>query len=152
MYDRRWRPEEDRESDDAIRAADADREATAETLRKHHAAGRLTDDEFQQRLEQSMSAKTLGELRELVADLPADRPTRERHSRWHRPPLGARLLPLFVALALIFGSSWRHAAWYGSGPRFGFPWPLLVLAVVGFALLRGRARCRASYYGRTWHM
>ena len=149
MHDRQWRPDQDRESD-AIRAADADREATAESLRKHHADGRLTDDEFQQRLEQSMSAKTLGELRALVADLPADRPNRERGSDWRRPRVGARLFPLLLALALILGATWRHAAWHGGGPHFGFPWPLLILALAGFMFLRGRARCRAGYYGRTW--
>jgi Domain of unknown function (DUF1707) len=152
MQDRQWHPGRDEESDDAIRAADADRDATAELLRKHHTDGRLTDEEFQQRLEQSMSARTLGELRALVADLPAaDRPKRERRAEWHRPRLGARLLPVFIALA-FFGAAWRYAAWHGGGPRFGFPWPLILLAIVGFALLRGRARCGAGYHGRTWRM
>ena len=148
MYDRQWRPNEDRESD-AIRAADADREATAESLRKHHADGRLTDEEFEQRLEQCMSAKTLGELRALVADLPADQRSRTRSSDWHRPRLGARLFPLLVALAFIFGAFWPHRGWHGGAPHFGFPWPLLLFAFVGFMVLRGRARCGARYFDRT---
>jgi hypothetical protein len=152
MYDRQWRPGRDEESDDAIRAADADRDATTESLRKHHADGRLTDDEFQQRLEQCMSAKTLGELRALVADLPADRPRRERGSDWRRPRLGARLFPMLIALALVLGVALRHASWHAGGPRFGFPWPLVLLAIAGFMLLRGRARCGGGYYGRTRHM
>lgn len=54
-----------------IRASDADRERAAALLREHHAAGRLTVEEFQERLDRAMTAKTLGELDELMADLPA---------------------------------------------------------------------------------
>jgi hypothetical protein len=53
-----------------IRAADADREQTAERLRQSHAEGRLDIDEFQERLERCYEAKTLGQLGELVRDLP----------------------------------------------------------------------------------
>jgi hypothetical protein len=156
MQDRQWRPAWDEESDDAIRAADADRDATAEVLRKHHADGRLTDEEFQQRFEQCMSARTLGELRALVTDLPADRPNRERRrADWHRPRFGARLFPLLIALAFL-GAAWRHAAWHaawhGGGPRFGFGFAWALILVAGFMLLRGHARCGAGYYGRTWRM
>jgi hypothetical protein len=58
-------------SDPRIRASDADRDRTAALLREHHAAGRLTTDEFQERLDKAYAAKTLGELDELLADLPA---------------------------------------------------------------------------------
>jgi hypothetical protein len=151
MQDRHWRPEHDEASDDATRAADADRDEIAESLRKHHAAGRLTDDEFQQRLEQCGSAKTLGELRALLADLPSDKPKRER-SYSYRPRFGALLLPVLIVLAVIFSGPWRHAAWHGHGVHFGFPWPLLFLVFAGFMLLRGRARCGAHYYRRTRYM
>ena len=39
-------------------------------LREHLAAGRLTIDEFDERLDNAYAAKTLGELDELMADLP----------------------------------------------------------------------------------
>jgi len=58
-------------SDPRIRASDADRDRTAALLREHHAAGRLTADEFQERLDKAYAAKTLGELDELLSDLPA---------------------------------------------------------------------------------
>jgi Domain of unknown function (DUF1707) len=58
-------------SDPRIRASDADRDRTAALLREHHAAGRLTAEEFNERLEKTYAAKTLGELDELLADLPA---------------------------------------------------------------------------------
>ena len=56
--------------DPRIRASDADRDKTATLLGKHHAAGRLNSAEFHERLEQAMDAGTLGELDELMADLP----------------------------------------------------------------------------------
>jgi hypothetical protein len=57
-------------SDPRIRASDADRDRTAALLREHLAAGRLTADEFNERLDKAYAAKTLGELDELLADLP----------------------------------------------------------------------------------
>ena len=58
-------------NDPRIRASDADRDRTAEFLREHLAAGRLTQEEFSERLDKAYAAKTLGELDELLADLPA---------------------------------------------------------------------------------
>jgi Domain of unknown function (DUF1707) len=57
--------------DPRMRASDADREKTGELLREHHAVGRLTAEEFSERLDQVYAAKTLGELDALLADLPA---------------------------------------------------------------------------------
>lgn len=53
-----------------MRASDADREHMAAALREHHAAGRLDLDEFYNRLDATYQAKTLGDLDEIVADLP----------------------------------------------------------------------------------
>ena len=57
--------------DPRIRASDADRDRVAALLREHHAAGRLTAEEFHDRMDKALEAKTLGELDELMADLPA---------------------------------------------------------------------------------
>jgi Domain of unknown function (DUF1707) len=57
--------------DARIRASDADRERAAAALREHLAAGRLTIEEFDERLDRAYAAKTLGELDEIMADLPA---------------------------------------------------------------------------------
>jgi DUF1707 SHOCT-like domain len=58
--------------DPALRASDADRDATADRLRKHHTDGRLDPEEFQERLDRCFAAKTVSELNELSRDLPAD--------------------------------------------------------------------------------
>jgi len=57
--------------DPQMRASDADRDRAAALLREHHAAGRLTAEEFQERMDQAMEARTLGQLDALMTDLPA---------------------------------------------------------------------------------
>ena len=56
--------------DPRIRASDADRDRTAALLREHHVAGRLTAEEFNERLDKAYAAKTLGDLDQLLSDLP----------------------------------------------------------------------------------
>jgi hypothetical protein len=56
-----------------MRAADADREAVARRLGEHMAAGRLTTDEYEDRVARAYAARTFGELAELTADLPTGR-------------------------------------------------------------------------------
>jgi DUF1707 SHOCT-like domain len=58
----------------ATRASDADRDAVVSDLSEHFQAGRLTAGEFDERAGQALTARTWGELGELVADLPAARP------------------------------------------------------------------------------
>ena len=55
---------------DAARAADADREAVAERLRVAAGEGRIDLAELDDRLGQAYGARTYGQLRALVADLP----------------------------------------------------------------------------------
>jgi hypothetical protein len=55
----------------AVRASDADRERTITLLRDHAAEGRLTLEEFDERMESALAAKTHDELEALTRDLPA---------------------------------------------------------------------------------
>ena len=57
-----------------MRASDQDRDRIAEVLRDAYAVGRLSRDEFDERILAAYSARTLGELRDLTADLPAPPP------------------------------------------------------------------------------
>jgi hypothetical protein len=57
--------------DPRLRASDADRERTAALLREHHAVGRLTAEEFDDRIDKAFRAATIGELDALLADMPA---------------------------------------------------------------------------------
>jgi hypothetical protein len=104
--------------DPRIRASDADRDRTAALLREHHAAGRLTAEEFHERLDKALNAKTLGEIDELLADLPViDLYELPDAALRRRPPRrGTSLLPADEG-----GASPRHR-WPGPGiGRDGFP-------------------------------
>ncbi|MBF6215634.1 DUF1707 domain-containing protein [Nocardia puris] len=59
-----------------IRAADADRERVASALASHTGAGRLTLDEFSERVAAAYRARTMGELSVITSDLPALAPPR----------------------------------------------------------------------------
>jgi Domain of unknown function (DUF1707)/Cell wall-active antibiotics response 4TMS YvqF len=71
----------------AVRASDADREQVVAELREHSAAGRLTLEEFSERVDEAYAAKTVSELdavkRELpvVSAVPDTRP-RRKAQRW----------------------------------------------------------------------
>src|SRR5919198_6373363 len=79
----------------ALRASDDDREETVIALRDHAVAGRLTLEEFTERMSSAYQARTSGELDELVQDLPA------------RTAPASRRRPTRFLLS-IFGSSERE--------------------------------------------
>ncbi len=53
-----------------MRASDADRDRVLDVLREAAAEGRLTPDELDERMGAALTARTLGELATLTADLP----------------------------------------------------------------------------------
>jgi hypothetical protein len=57
--------------DPNLRAADSDRAAVAAQLGRHLSDGRLSVDEYDERLAKAYAAKTYGELAQLTTDLPA---------------------------------------------------------------------------------
>src|SRR5262245_60497142 len=59
--------------DDSIRVSDADRDRVTAQLRDHFAAGRITPGELDERLSAALNAKTFGDLRRIMADLPGPR-------------------------------------------------------------------------------
>ena len=74
------------------RVADADRDRTVTLLREHVVEGRLTLDEFSQRMGAALEARTRGDLDAVMADLPAPSSTSSltatlgtprKTSRWH---------------------------------------------------------------------
>jgi len=54
----------------ALRIGDAERDAAAADLGEHYAAGRLSLDELNERLDAVFSSKTFGHLSRVMADLP----------------------------------------------------------------------------------
>ncbi len=71
---------------DSIRASDTDRQRTVTALGTHMTAGRLTPIEFDDRVTTAYDARTVGELRELLTDLPPDPmpATAATDMKWHR--------------------------------------------------------------------
>ena len=136
------------------RASDADRDQTAAALREHLASGRLTIEEFDQRLDQAYAAKTLGELDVLMADLPqADVVQLPKSSPpgsvASPPPARPRSPGSIQARPGRFSPAWRAAwgswlaislfffvIWLISGASGG-PWFLWVALPLG-AILLGR--------------
>src|SRR5580692_3511463 len=55
----------------SMRAASADRERAVDVLKAGFAEGRLTQDEYDDRMGRAYAARTYGELSALIADLPA---------------------------------------------------------------------------------
>src|SRR5262249_7861382 len=94
-----------------LRIGDADREAAAATLRGHYAQGRLTLEEFNQRLDAVCAATTQSQLGHISRDLPhvpapgtalpvaadagRERSRRDYQSGGRRPRLG--LFPVIIA-------------------------------------------------------
>jgi Domain of unknown function (DUF1707) len=80
-------------SQSSLRASDADREAVAERLRRAAGEGRLEPDELEERLHTALRARTYGDLRRLLSDLPA------KPLAWERR--GAEMVPAArIALAV----------------------------------------------------
>ena len=104
--------------DERIRASDADRDHVTARLREHFAAGRLTPDELDERITAALGAKTHGELRQLMADLPEPAPPAPKAAQRPYPPAppwvvrrrGPRVLPvmllLLLASLLLPGGHW----------------------------------------------
>jgi hypothetical protein len=101
-----------RSHDPSVRASDADRERIAERLRTHHTDGRLDTTELQQRIDACYSAKTLGELDQLLHDLPRE-PDPDEHRRRYGIPIWAmpRLVPLVAVLIVVSAITGAHLIW-----------------------------------------
>lgn len=85
-------------TEDRLRASDADRQRLIATLETHATAGRLSLDEYTERVDKAVQARTYGELAALVRDLPAA--SAVDHATSGRQLLIAFLLAL-LALTII---------------------------------------------------
>lgn len=122
-----------------MRASDVDRDRVAAVLREHTAQGRITMDEFNERLEQLYKSKTYGELAKLTADLPdvdlrakpAALPGAASSRRMHSGMRSA-----WAAWAVASSVNW--VIWLivsiTSGD-FVYPWPLWVMGPWGVILM-----------------
>ena len=88
-----------------LRASDAERERVVAFMREHALAGRLTDEELEDRIGLAYSAVSVGDLERLIADLPrAQRPAQRPSAppRPRRDPTPA-LIVAGAAMVLLVG-------------------------------------------------
>lgn len=116
-----------------LRAADTDRADVAAVLGEHMAAGRLTLDEYDQRLTRAYAARTFGELAELTADLPATRSRRPAEPVQAAPVTGGGL-----------------AAWHGVDPDSWRSWLTTALIVIGVWATISLAEWELRYFWPMW--
>lgn len=101
-----------------MRASNAEREAVIARLNEACSEGRLTLDEFSERVEQAWGARTRGDLEQLASDLPASAgaavapaaPPARTATHWHVSPIGGfkrrgrwKLAHRTVAITLLGG-------------------------------------------------
>lgn len=137
--------------DPNIRASDADRDRAAALLREHHAAGRLTPEEFSERLDKAFAAKTIGEIDALLRDLPGIDLYRLPDATLTRQPRQSQ--------PRHHGDGWRGAwggwltvtllcfvVWALTG--FGYPWPLWIALPWGVIMVGGWLSGSHGHRGR----
>lgn len=146
-----------------LRVGNAEREAAAASLREHYAHGRLTIEEFQQRLDAAFAAKTDLDLANVLSDLPhpaslsgawpppqplasargagssggGSYRTAEQRPRRRRARAWATVnLALFVIAMFLIIALFRPFGWLGAF----LPKPLLIVVAVLIFLWRGLRR------------
>jgi len=145
--------------DDHIRVSDADRDRVTARLRENFAEGRLTQDELDERISAALNAKTFGDLRPLMADLPGPVPAPPRPAQPPRPTgpppwvayrRGPRLMPLLMLVALVALVAPAGGGWLVLGLFKVVLLVWLISCLAGAFALAGYRR-RAHRYWRDGH-
>jgi Domain of unknown function (DUF1707)/2TM domain len=106
-----------RPADPRLRVGDAERTLVIDQLADHHAAGRLTIEEFEDRMASAWTARTGADLAVLVRDLPSPAPSRVPDRRpTGRPRLDPQARTYLAVMALLW------LIWLLTGA--GYPWPV----------------------------
>lgn len=128
----------------ALRAADADRDYALRLLDQARLDGRLTVAEAEERSARATASRTLGELVPLVGDLAVVAPAGPyRHTdRAHRFLRGGAMG--WVGLALLFNAIWLMTSISSGRPLYYWPmWPMFFIAlplVMGLINNRGQGQ------------
>jgi len=108
-----------------ILVSDGDRARVGDELRGHYEAGRLTLDEFQERLDELHAARTETQLDHVMRQLPTKRPSvNPRDKRWRSLALQYAIVNVACVLVWVFG---------GANGDF---WPKWVLVATLFMFAR----------------
>ena len=98
-----------------VRIGDAERDDAAHALGEHFAVGRLDREEYDERMDVVLAARTWGDLAPVFRDLPSPTasqprpvspPARDSHVRGHfRPPFLPVVL-ILIGVSMLVGSWW----------------------------------------------
>ena len=124
------------EGSSGLRVSDQQRDQAAQQLREHFAAGRLTQDELDERVQAAYAARTEPDLDSLLADLPRRPATRQQQKAElaeGRSQLQRRLLQETGGGLGLFALC--TAIWAASGANSDF-WPIWVAIFPLLFLLR----------------
>jgi hypothetical protein len=128
-----------------LRAADTDRAAVADVLGQHMSAGRLTVEEYDERLARAYAAKTYGELAELTTDLPTTPPA--------RAPEPARRDDTAAASACTPAGPWAWGGGWGHGwgnDHAWRSWASTALIVLSIWAVTSLASWELHYFWPIW--
>jgi len=90
-----------------LRVSDADRSAVIDELRRHTGDGRLTLDEFEERVDEVLRSRTWAELDTTTRELPSLQPTSSPPRRsGFRLPLRPRVIAACVLVVLLMAGHW----------------------------------------------
>jgi Domain of unknown function (DUF1707)/2TM domain len=112
-------PPPPRRPDPRLRVGDDERKLVIDQLADHHAAGRLTLEEFEDRMAAAWTARTGADLALLHQDLPSPAPTRAPARPWTGRPrldLDPQVRTYLAVIALLW------LIWLLTGA--GYPWPV----------------------------
>lgn len=137
-----------------MKASDADRDEVVTALSEHFQAGRLTTEELEDRTGGALSARTLGELDALTADLPPRRPAkpaqqlnRQRRGQPELAVIAAVLAVLAVAVAVVALVAGIRTGHHSLGIWGVVPIALIVIRRLGRRQLSGRDGPLSGRYG-----
>lgn len=119
-----------------LRVGDAERERVTDLLAGHHAAGRLTLAELDERLTATLSARTRDELAAPLADLPAAPRTPAPAERRTAPLAMVGWRMHLVSYVAVIAGLWLIWALTGAD----YPWPIWPMLGWGMGLLGHRTQ------------
>lgn len=145
-----------------IRASDSDRQQVVDRLRAAVGDGRLTMDEYMDRMESAYRAVTLADLGPLCADLPAGGPApataAAAPASGRTAPAAPRSLIGLPRVLKVLWTIWLTAVSINvvvwllvtvTSGHLAYPWPLWVAGPFGAALFAISAPVTLSRLGRT---
>jgi hypothetical protein len=128
----------------SLRASDADRDVVHRLLGGAYSEGRINREEFDQRSEAVLGARTLAELPVLVSDLVPVSGLPARRAVTAEDPAALQARAVSAYRSDVREAAWGFASasiicwviWGATSGLGGFPWPVFVMLGTGLHLLR----------------